>query len=59
MGIGVGNRMFAFDAIRKDRWLTSEIFVEWLEKHDIFGVIFGESLHVEVLKKSYFLLDFL
>ena len=31
----------------------------WLDKVNIFDVFFGGSLHPEVIKKSYYLLEFL
>lgn len=30
-----------------------------MDQNQIFNMIFGESLHPEVIKKSYFLLEFL
>jgi hypothetical protein len=33
--------------------------LEWLENHKIFDLVFGDSLHSEVIKKSYILLDYL
>jgi len=41
------------------KWLNAERLLEWLEKHKIFDIVFGDSLHSEVIKKSYTLLDFL
>lgn len=33
--------------------------MQWLDSNSIFNMLFGESLHSEVIKKSHFLLDFL
>jgi hypothetical protein len=41
------------------RWLNVERLREWMEKENIFNLIFGESLHTEVIKKSYSILEFL
>ena len=41
------------------RWLNSERLTEWMEKVNIFELVFGESLHSEVIKKSYTLINFL
>jgi hypothetical protein len=43
----------------RQRWLTKEILIEWMDKNQIFNMMFGESLHPEVIKNSYFLLEFL
>ena len=40
-------------------WMTEEILIEWLREKKIFNVFFGTSLHPEVIKKSFYLLDFL
>ena len=39
--------------------MDKEFLIEWIDKNGIFNIIFGESLHPEVIKKSYFLLEFL
>jgi hypothetical protein len=39
--------------------MTEEILIEWLREKKIFSVFFGTSLHPEVIKKSFYLLDFL
>jgi hypothetical protein len=39
--------------------MDKEFLIEWMDKNGIFNTIFGESLHPEVIKKSYFLLEFL
>lgn len=41
------------------KWLNSGHLLSWLDKHRIFDIVFGDSLHSEVIKKSYTLLDFL
>lgn len=41
------------------KWLTTEKLKEWMEKEKMFNIIFGESLHSEVIKKSYQILEFL
>ena len=46
-------------AFQVKKWLTSELLLNWLDKHRIFDIVFGDSLHSEVIKKSYTLLDFL
>lgn len=33
--------------------------LEWLDSNRVFELVFGDSLHSEVIKKSYTLLDFL
>ena len=40
-------------------WLTSERLLEWLDQVHIFEMFFGGSLHPEVIKKSFYLLEFL
>jgi hypothetical protein len=35
------------------------MLVQWLDNNSIFNMLFGESLHSEVIKKSHFLLEFL
>lgn len=46
-------------ALITKKWLNAEIMLEWLEGNRIFELVFGDSLHSEVIKKSYTLLDFL
>ncbi|CDW85633.1 ubiquitin carboxyl-terminal hydrolase family protein [Stylonychia lemnae] len=41
------------------RWLTPEKLIEWMDEQKIFDLVFGDSLHSEVIKKSYSLLQFL
>ena len=41
------------------KWLTQETLIEWLREKKIFSIFFGTSLHPEVIKKSFYLLDFL
>ena len=41
------------------KWLTADILIDWLREKKIFSVFFGTSLHPEVIKKSFYLLDFL
>ena len=41
------------------KWLTAESLIEWLRDNKIFSIFFGTSLHPEVIKKSFYLLDFL
>jgi len=41
------------------KWLTAETLIKWLREKQIFQVFFGTSLHPEVIKKSFALLDFL
>ena len=43
----------------RQKWLTKEMLIEWMDQNEIFVMIFGESFHPEVIKKSYFLLEFL
>lgn len=61
MGIGVGNslRFGSNQYVQPGKHLTQELLAEWLVKHQVFELIFNEALHVEVLRKSYFILDFL
>ena len=41
------------------KWLNSETLLSWLIEQQIFSIFFGASLNAEVIKKSYYLLDFL
>jgi hypothetical protein len=41
------------------RWLNTVTLLKWLDNHNIFDLVFGDSLHSEVIKKSYALLEFL
>ena len=41
------------------KWLTAETLIDWLREKKIFSVFFGTSLHPEVIKKSFHLLEFL
>lgn len=41
------------------KWLTRETLIAWLREKKIFSIFFGTSLHPEVIKKSFVLLDFL
>lgn len=59
MGIGVGHAGLGIDTSQRKRWLSKDTLMEWLQDKQVFQLIFGESLHVEVLKKSLFLLDFM
>ena len=47
------------DDLKMKKWLTAEAMIEWLREKKIFGVFFGTSLHPEVIKKAFYLLDFL
>jgi len=47
------------DIMVNHRWLNVAKLVEFFDKIKIFEIIFGESLHNEVVKKSLPLLDFL
>jgi ubiquitin carboxyl-terminal hydrolase 9/24 len=46
-------------ALIPKKWLNTEILLEWLDKNRIFDLVFGDSLHSEVIKKSYNLLEFM
>lgn len=41
------------------RWLNHERLTEWLGREKVFEIIFGDSIHSEVVKKSNSLLSFL
>jgi len=41
------------------KWLDQERLVNWLDHNHIFNIFFGGSLHPEVIKKSFYLLNFL
>jgi hypothetical protein len=60
MGIGIGNSLrFGQSPLFSGKHLTEELLADWLVEHQVFELIFNEALHVEVLRKSYFILDFL
>ena len=41
------------------KWLDKDRLVQWLDSVNIFNVFFGGSLHPELIKKSFYLLNFL
>lgn len=41
------------------KWLTSSYLLEWVDRKDILGVIFGSSSHPELIKRSHELIRFL
>lgn len=41
------------------KWLTSSYLLEWVDKKDIIGVLFGSSSHPELIKRSHELIRFL
>lgn len=43
----------------RQRWLTKDKLLSWIEKNQIFSMMFSESHHPEVINKSQFLLEFL
>jgi len=43
----------------QDVWLTSDKYLEWLTKYNIFSLFFGETLHSEIVVKYYAVLSFL
>jgi len=34
----------------RQRWLTKDILINWMDKNQIFNMMFGESFHPEVIK---------
>ena len=40
-------------------WVTKEYMCEWLQKNSILEIIFTRNLHLEVLKRSYRIMNFL
>lgn len=41
------------------RWLDKERMLEWLEKHEVLGILLGDSIHPELLQRSAPVLSFL
>lgn len=41
------------------RWLDQDKLAEWIDKNHVFNIFFGGSLHPEVIKKSFYLLNFM
>ena len=52
-----GNAAVIASSMKK--WLTSKTLIEWLREKNIFSIFFSSSLHPELIKKSFALLDFL
>jgi len=41
------------------RWVTKDFLAEWFQRKNIFKVLFEESAHQEVIKKSSQVIEFL
>ena len=55
----VKKTMEALAAVAPQKWLNQERLVEWIDKNHVFNLFFGGSLHPEVIKKSFYLLNFM
>lgn len=47
------------DGLLNKKWLTTELLLAWFDQHRVFDIVFGDSLHSEVIKKSYQMLEFM
>lgn len=41
------------------RYISAKVFIEWVEKNKIFELILGDSLHVEIIKRTHEIIKFI
>jgi len=55
----VNHNYLPMSKIKPTKFLDTTKMVAWLESNDIFGIIFGENTHLEIVKRSSKIIKFL